>query len=141
MHNDLRCVSRSMSPQERARRVAAGLNQSQVANLGRWGYPYLFADFMFHMTLTGKVSIDRRDEVLDTLRRAFDRACKDHVLTIERISLMRKDDGQFIVPCHRAGHAAAGPLNHGSRISGWPIRMIEPSRTWSHSEKPWAPGR
>jgi hypothetical protein len=35
--------------------VAAGLNQSQVANLDRWGYPYLFADFRFHMTLTGKV--------------------------------------------------------------------------------------
>jgi len=81
-----------MSPQERARRVAAGLNQSQVANLDRWGYPYLFADFRFHMTLTGKVVMDRRDDVRDTLRRALRRACKDHALAIERLSLMRQDD-------------------------------------------------
>ena len=81
-----------MSPQERAQRVAAGLNQSQIANLDRWGYPYLFADFRFHMTLTGKVGMDRRDDVLDTLQRAFRRACKDHALAIERISLMRQND-------------------------------------------------
>ena len=43
-----------MSPQERARRLASGLNQSQIENLDRWGYPYLFADFRFHMTLTGR---------------------------------------------------------------------------------------
>src|SRR6202012_5578780 len=60
-----------MSAQERARRVAAGLNQSQTANLDRWGYPYLFADFRFHMTLTSKVDVGRRDDVLDTLQGAL----------------------------------------------------------------------
>ncbi|MGZ5842080.1 MAG: DUF1045 domain-containing protein, partial [Xanthobacteraceae bacterium] len=50
-----------MTAQERARRVAAGLNQSQIANLDRWGYPYLFADFRFHMTLTSRVDMKRRD--------------------------------------------------------------------------------
>jgi hypothetical protein len=29
-----------MAAQERARRVASGLNQGQIANLDRWGYPY-----------------------------------------------------------------------------------------------------
>jgi hypothetical protein len=81
-----------MSPQERARRVATGLNQRQVANLDRWGYPYLFTDFRFHMTLTGKVAMDRRDDVLETLRRALRRACTAHPLTIEQISLMRQND-------------------------------------------------
>jgi len=50
-----------ISPQERARRIAAGLNQAQVENLDRWGYPFVFADFRFHMTLTGRIAPDARD--------------------------------------------------------------------------------
>jgi len=81
-----------MSAQERARRVASGLNQSQIANLDRWGYPYLFTDFRFHMTLTSRVETECRDDVLATLQRALGRACKDCALAIERISLMRQND-------------------------------------------------
>ncbi|MEZ5839964.1 MAG: DUF1045 domain-containing protein [Hyphomicrobiales bacterium] len=45
-------------PSELARRAAGGLTQRQSETLKRWGYPHLFADFRFHMTLT-----DRLDEV------------------------------------------------------------------------------
>lgn len=31
------------------------LSESQRLNLERWGYPYVFEDFFFHMTLTGRV--------------------------------------------------------------------------------------
>ena len=79
-----------MSAQERARRVASGLNHSQIANLDRWGYPYLFTEFRFHMTLTGQVDLERRDGVLAALRKALARSCKDRTLEIERISLMRQ---------------------------------------------------
>ena len=41
-----------MTAQERSRRLAAGLSQHQTANLERWGYPYVFEEFRFHMTLT-----------------------------------------------------------------------------------------
>jgi hypothetical protein len=81
-----------MTAQERAQRVASGLNQSQIANLDRWGYPYLFADFRFHMTLTSRVDVDQRDHVLATLQKALGRACKDRALAIERISLVRQND-------------------------------------------------
>ncbi|MEA2978551.1 MAG: hypothetical protein QOF09_374 [Alphaproteobacteria bacterium] len=81
-----------MSAEERAQRVASGLNQSQIANLDRWGYPYLFADFRFHMALTSKVDPNRRDDVLATLQKALSRACKEHALAIERISLVRQND-------------------------------------------------
>jgi hypothetical protein len=81
-----------MSAQERARRVAAGLNHSQIQNLDRWGYPYLFADFKFHMTLTSRVDVERRDDVLAALRDALGRACKDRALAIERISMVRQSD-------------------------------------------------
>ncbi len=62
-----------MSPQERARRVAMGLSHSQTQNLDRWGYPYLFSDFRFHMTLTGKVPSNRRRSVLGALLDGFRR--------------------------------------------------------------------
>src|SRR6185369_9608397 len=81
-----------MAAQERARRVASGLNQSQIANLDRWGYPYLFADFRFHMTLTGRVDTERRDDVLTTLQKTLGEACKNGPLAIERISLLRQND-------------------------------------------------
>jgi hypothetical protein len=81
-----------MSAQERARRVASGLSQSQIENLDRWGYPYLFSDFRFHMTLTSKVDLDQRDHILAALQKALNRACKGRTLAIERISLMRQND-------------------------------------------------
>ena len=81
-----------MTAQERARRVASGLNHGQIANLDRWGYPYVFSDFRFHMTLTGRVDMERRDDVLGLLQKAFSRACKEHALAIERISLVRQND-------------------------------------------------
>ena len=81
-----------MAAKERARRVASGLNQSQIANLDRWGHPYLFADFRFHMTLTSKVDVRRRDDALATLQKALGRACKDRAVAVERISLVRQND-------------------------------------------------
>ena len=35
-----------------ARRRRGGLTPSEHAHLDRWGYPYVFSDFRFHMTLT-----------------------------------------------------------------------------------------
>jgi hypothetical protein len=80
-----------MSPQERARRLASGLNQSQIENLDRWGYPYLFADFRFHMTLTGKIEANRRDRTLATLRAIFQRICGSPVVAVDRLALVRQD--------------------------------------------------
>ena len=80
-----------MSPQERARRLASGLNPSQIENLDRWGYPYLFADFRFHMTLTGKIAADCREPMVATLRRAFARMCGAGPIAIDRLALVRQE--------------------------------------------------
>jgi putative phosphonate metabolism protein len=40
-------------PDEVARRRAKGLSAAQAALLERWGYPYVFDEFRFHLTLTG----------------------------------------------------------------------------------------
>jgi putative phosphonate metabolism protein len=56
---------------ELARRRRAGLTASQEAKLVAWGYPYVFDEFRFHMTLTGPVPIEQQPAMLDLLERRF----------------------------------------------------------------------
>ncbi|MCK8783682.1 DUF1045 domain-containing protein [Roseomonas sp. NAR14] len=46
---------------ELARRLAAGLGPSQEAMLRRWGYPHVFAEWRFHLTLTRRLTPAERD--------------------------------------------------------------------------------
>lgn len=55
------------TPEESARRHAASLNDRQRASLDRWGYPHVFDDFRFHMTLTGNLTPDRIPMVAEAL--------------------------------------------------------------------------
>jgi Protein of unknown function (DUF1045) len=80
-----------MSARERARRLASGLNHSQIQNLDRWGYPYLFADFRFHMTLTGRIAAGFHEPTVATLRRAFERICGANSIAIDRLALAKQD--------------------------------------------------
>lgn len=41
-----------------ARRQKAPLSEPQRAHLARWGYPYVFDEFRFHMTLSGPIEDD-----------------------------------------------------------------------------------
>jgi len=52
---------------EMARRQAAGLTARQDALLRRWGYPYVFDEFFFHMTLTGRLAPADADAVVAAL--------------------------------------------------------------------------
>jgi putative phosphonate metabolism protein len=96
------------SARERARRVAANLSQSQMHNLERWGYPYLFRDFRFHMTLTGKLARERAKAVPAQLRASFGRACGEQDLAVDRLALLKQEGehGRFRVIC-QAGLAAS----------------------------------
>jgi putative phosphonate metabolism protein len=46
-----------------ARRKPDELTAAERQNLVQWGYPYVFDEFRFHMTLTGRVPAERRDAV------------------------------------------------------------------------------
>lgn len=52
-----------LSDSDRARRLVAPLTDRQRQHLDAWGYPYVFEDFRFHMTLTGALPEDRRETV------------------------------------------------------------------------------
>ena len=52
-----------LAPTERERRVAGLVDPRHIASVDRWGYPWVFEDFRFHMTLTGSLPDDRREAV------------------------------------------------------------------------------
>ncbi len=56
-----------MTAAERERRRPDRLQRREVENLDRWGYPFVFADFRFHMTLTGEISPDDRFRLVPVL--------------------------------------------------------------------------
>jgi putative phosphonate metabolism protein len=75
---------------DRARRNPSRLTPRQRAYLDQWGYPYVFEEFRFHMTLTGRLEDGRRAAVLDMLRDRFGRIGLKE-LSIDRLALFRQD--------------------------------------------------
>lgn len=60
-----------LSFEDMARRKPEQLPERERAYLARWGYPYVFDAFRFHMTLTGRVPIERREAVEASLKAAY----------------------------------------------------------------------
>jgi putative phosphonate metabolism protein len=58
-------------PDELARRRRAPLTPEQDAMLVRWGYPYVFSTWFFHMTLTRRLSPEERAVYLPATQRHF----------------------------------------------------------------------
>lgn len=61
--------------EEVARRKKARLNSRQLAYLDRWGYPYVFEEWQFHMTLTGSLEDGVRERLGGRLRAMFGPFC------------------------------------------------------------------
>lgn len=52
---------------DRARRLKTPLTEQQARYLEAWGYPYVFEDFRFHMTLTGALPEEQQAAALADL--------------------------------------------------------------------------
>ena len=59
------------STEELARRRKSSLTPAQDATLLRWGYPYAFATWFFHMTLTRRLTPDERRLLLPAAEAHF----------------------------------------------------------------------
>jgi putative phosphonate metabolism protein len=77
---------------DRARRVPARLTPRQAEYLDRWGYPYVFDEFRFHMTLTGPLPAEQRGPWQAALKKLFAAQAAGPAL-IDAVSLMRQDEG------------------------------------------------
>lgn len=87
-----------LSDTELERRRRSRLTDNQDSLLVKWGYPYVFDEFRFHMTLTGRVPETLRDPMQEELETYF----ADHTgraLQLDTLSLFAQaaPDEAFLV--------------------------------------------
>lgn len=71
---------------EIARRNPETLTPAQLRNLHLWGYPYVFDEFHFHMTLSGRVSHSEAPRVAQAIEATFG-TLLDAPLSIDTLAL------------------------------------------------------
>ncbi|MEM1038719.1 MAG: DUF1045 domain-containing protein [Pseudomonadota bacterium] len=79
-----------LSDVEMERRLSSPLTAAQKDLLTHWGYPYVFDEFRFHLTLGGGVSADEHAN----LGRVIEQHFANHIgrpLDVDRIALFRQD--------------------------------------------------
>ena len=103
------------SEQELARRRRAPLTPRHDENLRRWGYPYVFESFRFHITLTGPIADDTLRETvaagLQPLVEPFARAS----LAVDAVTLFVEEDGDDPRPFRVAARFPFGDAESSSR--------------------------
>ena len=83
---------------EISRRRATGLTAIQDAHLTRWGYPYVFNEFQFHITLTGPLKNDQLRLTQDHLKDAL--PALPAPFPIDRIALVGQQANGFFRLIH-----------------------------------------
>jgi len=81
-----------LTPAERAKRLKSPLSARSRQLLEDWGYPYVFEEYRFHMTLTCRVDDSAQAEVAAMLQPLVAEACAEN-LEIRSICLVRQDPG------------------------------------------------
>jgi putative phosphonate metabolism protein len=85
------CFRAPLTEADRARRNPSRLTSAQREHLDRWGYPYVLAEFRFHMTLTGRLGSERREPILAMLKVRFS-ALELGTLAVDRIAVFRQEN-------------------------------------------------
>lgn len=88
------------SAAEITRRRAAGLTPAQDAHLLRWGYPYVFEEFRFHMTLSGKLDPATAERVETALAPGLAEVVPDP-FEITEVTLAGEDEDGYFHELHR----------------------------------------
>ena len=93
----------SLGEADRVRRMTAHLSPRQRELLGRWGYPFVFDQFRFHMTLTNSLQAAELASVKSALAELYSGLARNHV-EIDALSLMRQDgpDERFFLVARRS---------------------------------------
>lgn len=96
-----------LTPAEMARRRPEALSARQRDHLERYGYPYVFEDFRFHMTLTGPLKEGARSHAFNALTDACAVASAHLPVDISDVCLFRQEgpDARFRI-VHRAALGA-----------------------------------
>jgi hypothetical protein len=70
------------------------LTTSQDKNLLKWGYPYVFNDFRFHMTLTEKIPCRSDQELMVNVASLYFSENLDHTTKVSSISLFFQESSE-----------------------------------------------
>ena len=99
-----------LDARERQRRRHSVLTPAQDAHLTASGYPYVFEEFRFHMTLTGPVPAERQPEMAAILHRRFDHILKEGMIDSLAIFVEEAPGADFRVYAERRfGRKALSP--------------------------------
>lgn len=85
---------------ERRKRLAVSLTGRQRRHVDGWGYPYVFDDFRFHMTLTRRLDDGERAAVIATLAPVLTPVLAEPV-AVRSVCLFRQDEGGPFVLAER----------------------------------------
>lgn len=99
-----------MGADEFARRNRPGLDATEVENLKAWGYPYVFERFRFHMSLTGPVPEDMRDEIGAHLTERFAAALRAPV-TVDALTIFMEEIPGADFIAHSRNEFARSPVS------------------------------
>lgn len=80
-----------MSVKDRASRVSKGLSERQIELLDGYGYPYVFEEFRFHMTLTDRLSEEDAKDIALAATTWFGPVLEEEVV-LDRLTLFREPD-------------------------------------------------
>jgi putative phosphonate metabolism protein len=80
-----------MSVKDRAARAAKGLTERQLELLDAYGYPYVFEEFRFHMTLSDRLGGEDRADVAEAASTWFGPVL-DSELVLDRLSLFHEPE-------------------------------------------------
>jgi putative phosphonate metabolism protein len=81
-----------MSQADRQKRLAGGMSGALRQNLERWGYPYVFGAFTFHMTLAGPVPEERAEAARAALAAEYKQAVGDEAFRLGEIAVFREPE-------------------------------------------------
>lgn len=121
----VRCFEAYRAPLSQAdieRRRQAELTPQQDTRLLDWGYPYIFDDFRWHMTLTNRIIADStRTKVLTVLNELFRDVCQfPH--WIDGVALCSQPDRDAPFRIVKHSRFQGGPA--GSRNTGAALRAV-----------------
>ncbi|MEM7241652.1 MAG: DUF1045 domain-containing protein [Pseudomonadota bacterium] len=87
----------ALDPAQREKRIATGLSPAQIALLDEWGYPYVFNEFRFHMTLSGAMNADALWACKQVLDKEIAEILREPMI-LDRLTLCgQRADGYFEV--------------------------------------------
>ncbi len=84
--------------QELARRHAAGITLRRANLLAEWGYPYVFDEYRFHLTLTNRLTAGEQQQVICALTPLVDTLASEPLL-VDALAVYRQaaGDAPFVV--------------------------------------------